>query len=368
MTDPLENKWLRKYFKVLLVPAVFLLYYFLVYLVNPYSDYWRFEHRRPYDLAIEFGVVMTFCYLMVESCLFISRRLNTIIPWEENPFQRAVVQLSTQLLMTLFMHFCIGYLIVQVFFHDIMELKRTMTLMQQLDRWRYIIVSVAITVLLNSAVSGHYFLRRWRDSMLEAAGLKLHAAELKEIAMQAELQSLKLQLDPHFMFNNFSTLSELISEDRDLAQAFIEHLSKVYRYMILNIHYNVISLQKELKFIQSYIYLITIRHGKNVVIGIDVPDAMLEKQLPPITLQLLIENAIKHNIASESQPLHLSITVDDRQRLVVENNLQRIAGGSVHSSQLGLKNIRERYRLVSGQLPEIQEMADRFCVLLPLLD
>jgi LytS/YehU family sensor histidine kinase len=266
------------------------------------------------------------------------------------------------------MHYCIGYLIVQVFFQGEIRLRPAMTLMQQLDRWRYFIVSIAITIMLNSAVTARYFLRRWRDSMLEAAQLKLHAAELKEIAMRAELQSLKLQLDPHFMFNNFSTLSELISEDRALAQAFIEHLSKVYRYMILNIHYNTISLQKELKFIQSYIYLITIRHGKNVVIDIHVPDAALEKQLPPITLQLLIENAIKHNIASESQPLYVSITVDNRQRLVVVNNLQRITGGSIHSSQLGLKNIRERYRLVSGQLPEIHVSDDTFRVLLPLLD
>jgi two-component system, LytTR family, sensor kinase len=368
MSDILESKWLRKYFKVLLVPGVFVFYYFLVYLVNPYTDYWKFENRRPYDVAIELGGIMTFCYLMVESCLFISRRLNTIIPWEERPFQRSVVQLSTQLLLTLTMHYCVGFLIVQVFFHDVIESRPTMTLMQQLDRWRYLIVSIAITVLLNSAVTARYFLRRWRDSMLEAAQLKLHAAELKEIAMQAELQSLKLQLDPHFMFNNFSTLSELISEDRDLAQAFIENLSKVYRYMILNIHYNTISLQKELKFIQSYIYLISIRHGSNVVIDIDVADILLERQLPPITLQLLIENAIKHNIASESQPLRISITVDDQQRLVVVNNLQRIAGGSMHSSQLGLKNIRERYRLVSGQLPEIQQSADAFRVLLPLLD
>jgi hypothetical protein len=368
MSDILENKWLRKYFKVVLVPAVSLLYYFLVYLVNPYTDYWKFEDRGAYDLTIEFSGIMLFCYLMVESCLFISRRLNTIIPWEENHFQRAVVQLSTQLLITLLMHYCISYLVELVFFHDEIKLRPAVTLMQQLDRWRYLIVAIAITIMLNSAVTARYFLRRWRDSMLEAAQLKLHAAELKEIAMRAELQSLKLQLDPHFMFNNFSTLSELISEDRDLAQAFIEHLSKVYRYMILNIHYNTISLQKELKFIQSYIYLITIRHGKNVVIDIDVPDAALEKQLPPITLQLLIENAIKHNIASESQPLYVSITVDNGQRLVVVNNLQRITGGSIHSSQLGLKNIQERYRLVSGQLPEIHVSDDTFRVLLPLLD
>jgi LytS/YehU family sensor histidine kinase len=104
------------------------------------------------------------------------------------------------------------------------------------------------------------------------------------------------------------------------------------------------------------------------VIDIDVPDHLLEKQLPPITLQLLLENAIKHNMATPSQPLHIRITVDDRQRLVVYNNLQRIEVPGGNSSKLGLQNIRERYRLVSGQVPEIQISEESFRVCLPLLD
>jgi len=366
MADLMESKWLRKYYRVLLVPITFIGFYFLVYLVNPYSNYWTFARRKPYDLTIEFSMILLLCYIIVEICLYTSRKLDPLIPWEKSPFQRAVVQLSTQIAFIWIFEHIMGRTVLRIFFGEMIA-ARTGTLMEQLDRWRYLIVSVAVTFLLNSIVTGHYFLARWRDSMMEAAELKLHAARLKQMAMQAELQSLKLQLDPHFMFNNFSTLSELISENQQLAQSFIEHLSKVYRYMILNIHYDTISLQKELKFIQSYIYLITIRHGDNVRITIDVPDAVLEKQIPPITIQLLLENAIKHNIASPRQPLHVAVRLQGDD-LLVSNNLQRIDNTALQSSQIGLKNIRERYRLVFGREPEVVETDETFMVVLPLMD
>ncbi len=368
MADLMDNKWWRKYYKVALVPLTFALFYFLVYMVNPYSAYWRFEGRHAYDLSVEFGTIMFVCYAIVEGCLLTSRRLDMLIPWNQSPFLRGVVQLAVQIFFLWLLQLFMGRIVVRVFFGDIQKATSAMTLMEQLDRWRYLIVSVAVTVLVNSIVTGHYFLERWRNSMVEAAELKLHAAQLKQIAMQAELQSLKLQLDPHFMFNNFSTLSELISENQGLAQSFIEHLSKVYRYMILNIHYDAISLHKELKFIQSYIYLITIRHGENVKVTVDVPDAVLEKQIPPITLQLLLENAIKHNIATVRQPLQITISAREQDKLVVSNNLQRIDSNVLHSSGIGLKNIKERYRLVFGREPEIIESVDTFTIVLPLTD
>jgi sensor histidine kinase YesM len=345
------------------------MFYFLMYLVNPYSQYWKFSNRHAYDLSIEFGAIMVTCYLMLEMSIFVDRKLNDLLPWQENALLRGTVQITAQLSATLILLNVMRVFIFYVFFSESRRFTDYIpTVIEQIDRWRYNLAAVGMTIFLNSALTSRYFLNRWRNSMVEAAELKLHAAELKEIAMQAELQSLKLQLDPHFMFNNFSTLSELISEDRELAQKFIEHLSRVYRYMIMNIHYNIIHLHKELKFIQSYIYLVKIRHGDNVVIDIDVPDHLLEKQLPPITLQLLLENAIKHNMATPSQPLHIRITVDDRQRLVVYNNLQRIEVPGGNSSKLGLQNIRERYRLVSGQVPEIQISEESFRVCLPLLD
>jgi sensor histidine kinase YesM len=341
-----------------------------MYLVNPYSEYWSFAKREPYDLAVEFSGVMISCFISVEVCVVVAKTLNKFLPWEKNTAYRAFAQLALNIALIIALQHLMRYLVIYFFFGNVAieELARDTSIINRLDRWRYTLVSLAITVLLNVAVNGSYFITRWRNSMIEAADLKLHIAELKEIAMRAELQSLKLQLDPHFMFNNFSTLSELISEDKNLALSFIDNLTKVYRYMILNIHYNIISLQKELRFIQSYSYLITIRHGENVVVSIDVPDVHMEKQIPPITVQLLIENAIKHNIASEKQPLHISIFVDDDNHLIVTNNLQRIAGSDLHSSKLGVKNIKERYRLVSGREPEFIELPDKFCVRLPLLD
>lgn len=354
---------------VVLLPIVFVVFYFLVYLVNPYSDYWDFTNRKPYDISVEFFGLMTYCYFSIVSCSFVANRLNPILPWEERPLYRALVQFGAHIVIVMIAQYLLRFVIGYFFFHKMIDGDlSSQPLIQRLDRWRYVVVGIAISVLLNFVGMGYYFLNRWRYSMVEAAELKVHAAELKEIAMRAELQSLKLQLDPHFMFNNFSTLSALISEDRDLAQSFIEHLSKVYRYMIMNIHYNVISLQKELKFIQSYIYLITIRHGDNVTVTIDVPEHAQDKQIPPITLQLLVENAIKHNIASDRQPLHISIHVQGTDQLVVSNNLQRISDVGLSSSRIGLKNIKERYRLVFGKEPDIVESADKFSVFLPLLD
>lgn len=203
--------------------------------------------------------------------------------------------------------------------------------------------------------------------MIESSNLSLKAAELKQIALESELQSLKMQLDPHFMFNNFSTLSALITDDQNLAQHFLENLSRVYRYMIVNVHKNTISVEEEINFANAYFYLIKIRLGDNIKMQIDLSDETLKKGIPPITLQLLIENAIKHNTASRSKPLFINITEENRQYLVITNSLQRL-NYNIPSTSTGLKNIESRYRLLSNKLPLVTETEDFFTVKLPLMN
>lgn len=370
MAEFIGNNWFRKHYLVILIPSVFVVYTFLIFLVNPYGKYWDFSERKALNLSIELIGIIIFCSLTTLSCIYLSNVLNKHLPWEKNSFYRGIVQLSVHLIFTLALHYTMRYLIIKTLLEpEIIKLiSHTPRLTSELDLWRHILVAIAISVLLNFVTTANYFLESWRSSMVEAAELKLRTAELKEIAMQAELQSLKLQLDPHFMFNNFSTLSELIAEDKSLAQSFIEKLSKVYRYMILNINHNLVSLEKELKFLQSYLYLISIRHGENVVVVINVPSDYMEKKIPPITLQLLIENAIKHNVASTYKPLNIAISVNSEEQLIVVNDLQRMSGSDLYSSKLGLKNIQERYRLVSGGEPAVIETASQFCVVLPLLN
>lgn len=140
----------------------------------------------------------------------------------------------------------------------------------------------------------------------------LEAAELKQANLQAQLQIMKAQLNPHFMFNNFSVLSGLISENKDGALQFLDRLSIVYRYMTNNLSRNIISFREELHFIEAYIYLIKIRFADNLHITVNIPAEFEESGIPPSTLQLLLENAVKHNIASRVQPLFIHIRIQEQ--------------------------------------------------------
>src|SRR5690606_27080669 len=116
----------------------------------------------------------------------------------------------------------------------------------------------------------------------------------------------------------------LIADDPNAAQHFLENLSRVYRYMIINVHKNIISVEEEICFAHAYFYLIKIRLGDNIKMHINLSDEVLKMGIPPITLQLLIENAIKHNTASRSKPLTINIDEDDKKNLVITNSLQRL--------------------------------------------
>jgi LytS/YehU family sensor histidine kinase len=183
--------------------------------------------------------------------------------------------------------------------------------------------------------------------------------------LQAQLQNLKNQLNPHFLFNNLSVLSSLVYIDQDKAVDFINQLSKVYRYLLDNRDTELVSLDTELNFIRSYTYLIKIRFDKNIIFNIDVPKEKLTLLLPPLALQMLIENAIKHNEISEELPLTVDLNIKDG-KLEVSNNLQLRSTNEV-SSKTGLQNIKDRYKFFTDELVEVYETKDRFIVKVPLL-
>ncbi|MGC3945044.1 MAG: histidine kinase [Chryseolinea sp.] len=353
--------FITKHPMALAVPIAMIMYYTLAFLVNPFVSLW---HRSTvYDIAVQLLGTAAFCTVILIGSLRISRVLNQRLAWSDKPLQRVIVQFIAQLMLAFIWSSVFSFLMALVFYQiNIFDVLRSQELNteQQVNMWRYTFSSIMLSIVIS-------FMLGARNFRVERDALRLQAAQLKQIAMQAELQSLKLQLDPHFMFNNLSTLSGLISDDRDLAQSFIEHLARVYRYMIMNIHSDTVTLQKELKFIQSYIYLIKIRHSENVDIRINIPEEYLQKLIPPITLQLLIENAIKHNIASEALPLKISIFIRDG-KLFVSNTLQRLPNAALTSSKVGLENIKARYRIVFGSEPLISQDDHEFSVSLPLAD
>lgn len=337
--------------------------YAVNFILNPYASTWTdLLSCSKFELALDLLITFLFCWLIIETSIWIAQWLERFLPWIRASLLRFLVQTILIVASTLLLIYLQGQLYEWIF--------GDMPLTQQelLETWQFFVASIIVSLFVSAINTGYFLLQRWKNSISETKDLQLKAMELKEIALQSELQSLKLQLDPHFMFNNFSTLSELINEDKETATRFLDNLSRVYRYMIQNLKKDIISLRDEVAFVNAYCYLIHIRHGDNVQVTFDLNEELLDLYIPPISIQLLVENAIKHNIASKEQPLIIKITSNKRREIKVCNNLQRITS-AFPTSGIGLKNIIDRYRILyEKQLPIVVETTDHFCVTLPLIN
>lgn len=179
------------------------------------------------------------------------------------------------------------------------------------------------------------------------------------------LQALENQLSPHFVFNNFSILADLIEVDPKRASAYLMNLSKVYRYTLQHLDHSTVSLQEELEFLQRYLALLQQRFDDGIVVEIRPDVTQRQGALPPAALQMLIENAIKHNEHTTARPLHIFVTSDEGH-ISVSNRKQPIT--TAESTLVGQHNIAERYRLLTDQKVIISDTTDEYCVTIPLIN
>lgn len=194
----------------------------------------------------------------------------------------------------------------------------------------------------------------------------LEAEELKIMTTQAELQLVKSQINPHFLFNNLNVLSALVMKNNNEANRFIEEFSKVFRYILNNHDKELVDVRTELNYVKPYIFLLEKRFAEGLHIEVNIPQEKENFYIIPASLQMLIENAIKHNVVSKSRPLHIDVQVNGNNTIIVSNNFQ--PRESVDSStKVGLNNIIKRYLLVSGRKVEVFKDETEFTVTLPLL-
>ena len=189
----------------------------------------------------------------------------------------------------------------------------------------------------------------------------------KRISSQAQLQSLKNQINPHFLFNNLSVLSELITVDSTASEEFVKQFAKVYRYVLNSHEKELVELKYELEFISSYSFLLKTRFSAGLHININVPSFSKEGFILPMAMQMLVENAIKHNVISRFKPLVLDIYEDDNGYLNVRNNLQKKQADDVESTKVGLNNIKKRYEHLGKKQIEIYQNEDEFRVAIPII-
>ncbi len=190
--------------------------------------------------------------------------------------------------------------------------------------------------------------------------------QLDEERISAEISSLKSEMDPHFIFNSLNTLSYLIHADAEKALLFNNKLAQVYKYFLINKDRELVSLQKELEFIEDYFFLLKIRHEDKLQLHIRLDGAQECKSMViPYALQILVENAIKHNQFSENNPLQIDIDIAGRYIHVV-NNLKP-KPYMVDTTNIGLKNLRHRYQLICNKNIVVDSSRNQFLVKLPLI-
>ncbi|MBD2770157.1 histidine kinase [Hymenobacter sp. BT664] len=221
-------------------------------------------------------------------------------------------------------------------------------------------VGFRINLFLNTINAGMFFLRELRLSQVEAE-------QFKKISLQAQFQSLKEQVNPHFLFNNLNVLSALLYQDVHLAGEFLQQLSKVYRYVLQHQEKEVVEVAAELEFMESYAYLLRARFRESLRIDITVPAAVHSRYTVPVALQMLLENALKHNVSSRSRPLLIEVFATPDHEWLVMRNTRQPKVSVEPSTHLGLENIRRRYGFVSAALVEVECDATSFTVRLPLL-
>ncbi len=200
----------------------------------------------------------------------------------------------------------------------------------------------------------------------EREQIVLKNEKLRREVLESKIQALRNQINPHFLFNSLNVLSSLVYKDPKLADRFILEFSKVYRYSLDVQYENLIPLSKELDFLESYIYLLHHRFQDNLVVHQNIDKDALDKKLPPMTLQLLLENVIKHNAFDHKDPLEVFLTAD--KKAISMENCIKVRKEQLPKSGIGLQNIIDRYSLISDILPEIERTETSFKVTVPLLN
>jgi sensor histidine kinase YesM len=231
----------------------------------------------------------------------------------------------------------------------------------KIENYKWALLVGFIADLIGSAFNeAIYSQQEWRRTQLEKE-------QIEKLHLQSQLDVLKNQINPHFLFNSLNSLSSLIAEDPEKAELFVDKLSSVYRYILLHNDRNWVKLRTELAFIQSYFHLLQTRYSDGAKLHVSVVDSQLDLLLPPLTLQLLVENAIKHNIVHKDKPLFINISTESDTELMISNNLQRKDKAVVLSHGVGLNNIAERYHIANAAAPVITEENGLFSVKLKLV-
>ncbi|MEO9965111.1 MAG: histidine kinase [Reichenbachiella sp.] len=310
-----------------------------------------YQASKPRFQPLDYLIALIISFIILEGVRWINRQLERKLPWVENISRRFLAQLISN---TLFVVLTVAGL--KFIFDNILGKANVRPMF---DDAVVITTTFSITVLVVSIEMGIYFLHRWRKSMIELERFKKSSLEFRH-------EMLKTQVNPHFLFNSLNTLSSLVHSDPETAYQFIRQLASVYRNVLEHRNKGLVTLAEELKATTSYVDLMRLRFGDKLHLHFYISAEKNLHQVPPLMLQLLIENAIKHNVVSEKYPLSMWIGLE-QDNIVIKNSL-RLKTSKGYSSKIGLDNICSHYDIVTDKKVVIEQTEKYFTVKIPLLE
>jgi len=316
----------------------------VVLIATPYRDHISFLRGSVYSVVCG--------YTLYKGFAFIIAKLDEKVPWLQNPLKRLFVGLGLQIALLLVVICVISLTLLFLTTGEI-----NLQIIYEESKISFFI-GLTFTIVATMIVNTIHFFIKWK-------GAAVNEERLKREALSLQFNALKNQVNPHFLFNSLSALTSMIRKDQEQAIRFVDQLSAVYRYLLQYKDKEIIDLKTELAFLDSYIYLYKIRHGENL----DVEYVNLKKLKESVitySIQMLVENAIKHNEISSDRPLRIEIEYTDDGYIWVKNNLQ-LRSSVLRGNQLGLENISERYKILSNKDVKVITGPEKFEVGLPLL-
>lgn len=341
MQNPLSYRWFRKFFLLTLLGFAIALTIIPGIFTNPklLLENWRM-------LLIS----LIYTYILAYGSTYISDCLDPVFSWLDQPFRKFLMLFSAYGVYS----FSISVIIFYIYAYFLFNGSEWLTWSEVFSQARFpAIISMSISIFFTSVS----FLTNWRKEAIRAERL-----EKEKIATQYE--SLKNQVNPHFLFNSLNALSELVYADQELAVKYILQLSQVYRYVLDSRDNEVASLRDELEFLDAFIFLQKIRFGDSLQVSIVVKRSE-DRYILPLALQILLENAIKHNIVSREDPLQIDI-LEENGYLTMKNKLNKKKSAEAGTG-IGLENISLRYRYLSQHPVEVQDDGEQFIVKIPIL-
>ncbi|MBL6445331.1 histidine kinase [Fulvivirga sp. 29W222] len=347
----LVSGYMRKFWLGFVISAIIGFIYFL-YLFYSEEGYLPMITKNYSYLLASIVTANTIAVLIYQTDTLLNRGLS----WQENLSARLVIGLCKNLIISIGIIILSGSILATIEFG---EFDFDFLWVLYADTTIKLIIITLIAVVLHSLIYFALF------SYNQYAVVHIDAAKKHRKQLKLQFEALKSQLSPHYLFNSLNTISSLIYKDPYMAEDFIRRLASTYQYILDNNQRRYVTLQEEIEFVKSYNYLLKVRFENNLHLDINLPPNIMQSKMPPLTLQMLVENAVKHNVISKDQPLSIYISAIDNTDIKVTNTKTKVPA-HINSFKVGLENIRKRYSYFTDKNIKVED-GSKFTVKLPVI-